>query len=109
MVLQPPLREVASSLSTHELMTTRDAATTTNAASLMTGVGDAGARGLPAHRAAPACYWKVMCECPGPNPSSRPSDMPADMPSDMSSEGHCILMAVWGEDDARVPALVLYA
>ena len=39
----------------------------------------------------------------------RPSDMPADMPSDMSSEGHCILMAVWGEDDARVPALVLYA
>ena len=39
----------------------------------------------------------------------RPSDMPCDMPSDMSSEGHCILMAVWGEDDARVPALVLYA
>ena len=42
-------------------------------------------------------------------PSSRPSIMPSDMPSDMSSEGHCILMAVWGEDDARVPALVLYA
>ena len=75
----------------------------------MTGVGDAGARGLPAHRTAPACCWKVGFKCPGPNPSPRPSDMPADMPSDMSSEGHCILMAVWGEDDARVPALVLYA
>jgi hypothetical protein len=35
--------------------------------------------------------------------------MPSDMPSDMSSEGHCILMAVWGEDDARVPVRVLYA
>ena len=35
--------------------------------------------------------------------------MPADMPSDMSSARHCMLMAVWGEDDARVPARVLYA
>ena len=61
-------------MSTHELMTTehRDAATTTNAASLMTGVGDAGARGLPAHRAAPACYWKVGFECPEPYPPPRP-------------------------------------
>ena len=44
-----------------------------------------------------------------PNPSSRPPDQSSDFTPETACADHCILMAVWGEDDARVPALVLYA
>ena len=40
-----------------------------------------------------------------PSDPGQPSDFtPATVYAD-----HCILIVVWGEDDARVPALVLYA
>ena len=38
-----------------------------------------------------------------------PTDQPSDFTPATTSAGNYILMAVWGEDDARVPALVLYA